>query len=312
MHNMTPLSGIRNDLFEKSIDLRIKRDDLYPLTGGGNKARKIEYISKYAVNNGYNALVTNGGEQSNHARATALAAADLGLKSSIVLHVNNPNDPRKLCGNMMLIKMSGADIRFCCKADLSTTMDEEMDRLKAEGYKPLYIWGGGHCLQGSLAYYDAAQEAQSQCADWIPDYIIHASGTGTTQAGLIAGYAHLPTKVIGVSVARDKKRGAQVIQKSLNELGDYMGKDFTEADVDLRDNWIEGGYESISDRLINAVDEAALKGLILDPTYAGKAYLGLKSMVKTGSIPKGSKVLFWHTGGLLNLLSSPEYLTINI
>ena len=293
-------------------DLRVKRDDLYPLLGGGNKARKIRYILKHAVENGHTALVTNGGVQSNHARATALAAASAGLKCSLVLHSEEPEQPHALSGNLMLMKMCGADLRFCRLADLAVTMDEEMGRLVDQGLKPLYLWGGGHCVQGSLAYYEAAHEAQRQCGDWIPDYVVHASGTGTTQAGLVAGYAHLPTKVIGISVARDKARGAAVVTESLSELGSHLKSDFSETVVDFRDDWIEGGYEKVSDRLINVIDEAGLTGLLLDPTYTGKAYLGMKSMVESGEIPEGSKVLFWHTGGLLNLLSSREYLERNV
>lgn len=311
MNSITALDKFHNLFWKQSLNFRVKHDDLYPMVGGGNKARKIQYILNHAVENGYNALVTNGGVQSNHARATALAAAKAELKCSLVLHSENPEYAHALSGNLMLMKMCGADIRFCELADLASNMDAEMDRLKADGYKPLYIWGGGHCVQGSLAYYEAAQEAQSQCGDWVPDYVVHASGTGATQAGLIAGYAHLPTKVIGISVARDKARGAAVVQKSLEELGTHLRTNFSEAVVDFRDDWIEGGYEKVSGRLIDAIDEAALKGLILDPTYTGKAYLGIKWMVESGEISEGSKVLFWHTGGLLNLISSPEYLGRN-
>lgn len=287
---------------------RIKRDDLYPSVGGGNKARKIQYILKYAVENGYNALVTNGGAQSNHARAAALAAAQHGIKCSLVLHAEVPENPSLLAGNLMLMRMSGADIHFCKLQDLATAMDEEMERLIVQRYKPLYIWGGGHCVQGSMAYYDAAKETQKQCGDWIPEYVVHASGTGTTQAGLIAGYANLPTKVIGISVARMKERGAQAVTESLMELGKYLKEDFSDATIDFRDDWILGGYEQTSGELFETIDQAALNGLILDPTYTGKAYMGMKHLIDNRAIQQDSKVLFWHTGGLLNLLSSPEYL----
>jgi 1-aminocyclopropane-1-carboxylate deaminase/D-cysteine desulfhydrase-like pyridoxal-dependent ACC family enzyme/methionyl-tRNA formyltransferase len=290
------------------VDVRCKRDDLYPAVGGGNKARKIQYILQYAVENGFNALVTNGGLQSNHARATALACAESGMHCSLVLHTECPDEVRHLVGNLMLMEMSGAELQYCKLRDLKEAMDQEMDRLRSEGYQPLYIWGGGHCIQGSIAYFEAAREAQRQCGDWVPDYIVHASGTGTTQAGLIAGYADLPTKIIGISVARESDRGVSVIEKSLSELGDYLKIDLSEQSVDFRDDWIEGGYEAISDRLLESVDQAARKGLILDPTYTGKAFLGMNELIQAGEIPRGSKVLFWHTGGLLNLLSSPAYL----
>lgn len=295
-------------LLVSGVDVRCKRDDLYPAVGGGNKARKIQYILKYAVENGFNALVTNGGLQSNHARATALAAAASGMHCSLVLHTESPGQVRHLTGNLMLMKMSGAQLQFCQLGDLKGAMDEEMRRLTDEGFKPLYIFGGGHCIQGSIAYFEAAREARLQCGDWVPDYVVHASGTGTTQAGLIAGYAGLSTKVIGISVAREKGRGTQVVEESLRELSGHLRINLHEEDVDFRDDWIEGGYEKVSDRLIQSIDQNAQRGLILDPTYTGKAFLGLEELLKTGEIPHGSKVLFWHTGGLLNLLSSPTYM----
>jgi len=296
----------------KNINLKIKRDDLYPLVGGGSKARKILYILNYAIKKGYNAFVTNGGIQSNHARAAALITSRGGIKCSLVLHDENPESQHKLAGNLMLMKMAGADIRFCHLSELAVVMDEEMARLKEQGYNPLYIWGGGHCLQGSLAYYDAAMEAREQCGEWIPDYVVHASGTGTTQAGLIAGYADLPTKVVGISVAREKARGSKVVKDSLIELGEYLKNDFTQKDVYFRDEWIFGGYEKYSQELLDVIDGAARKGLILDPTYTGKAWFALLKMIESGEIAEGSNVLFWHTGGLLNLLSHPAYCEKNI
>tara|TARA_B110000196_G_scaffold151481_2_gene130610 strand:- start:1176 stop:1802 length:627 start_codon:yes stop_codon:yes gene_type:complete len=204
--------------------------------------------------------------------------------------------------------MSGAELHFCQLIDFQKTIDEEMRRLTAEGFKPLCISSEGHCIQGSVAYFEAAREARGQCGGWVPDYVVHASGTGTTQAGLIAGYAGLSTKVIGISVAREKGRGTQVVEESLRELSDHLKMDLSAMHVDFRDDWIEGGYEGSSDRLLQVVDEAARRGLFLDPTYTGKAFLGMNELIQTGEIPHGSKVLFWHTGGLLNLLSSPAYL----
>lgn len=289
------------------VELKCFRDDYFPMVGGGNKARKFDYIVKYAVENGYNCLVTNGGMQSNHARAAALLSARVGIHCSLVLHTDDPKSLHSVKGNLMMMMMGGAEVRFCHLSELASTMDDEMQRMKDLGYKPLYVWGGGHCVQGSLAYYDAALEAQEQCGEWIPDYIVHASGTGTTQAGLVAGYANLPTKVVGVSVAREKKRGGQVVKDSLNELGNFLNKDFSKEEVLFRDDWTFGGYEEYSQPLLDVIDETAKKGLILDPTYTGKAWYGLLEMIKSGEIPKGSKVLFWHTGGLLNLLSHPAY-----
>jgi D-cysteine desulfhydrase len=287
-------------------DLRIKRDDSYPAYGGGNKARKIRYIVEGAVNAGYDAIVTNGGVQSNHARATALICAEKKIKCSLILHSEHAAKP-SLCGNLLLMNLAGVSPLFCKLSDLSDSMNAEMASLQDQGFNPLYLWGGGHCVEGAFAYYEAAKEAQDQCDGWIPDYVVHASGTGTTQAGLIAGYADVSTKVVGVSVAREKVRGSSVIQASLAELGNYLKADFSAEQIDFRDDWIEGGYEQETGRLLHCIDVNARMGLILDPTYTGKAFLGLEKLLEVGEVPRGSKVLFWHTGGLLNLLSSPTY-----
>lgn len=303
----TPCTPLPDKLWA-SENFRIKRDDLYPFVGGGNKARIMQSILKYAAKNGYDSLVTNGGIQSNHARVTSLAAAQLGINCSLVLHTNEPEKHKHLFGNLMLMQMSGADIRFCKLQELAEVMDMEMKRKRAQGYNPLYLRGGGHCLHGAHAYYKAAKEAQKQCGNWVPDYVIHASGTGTTQAGLVAGYAHLPTKVIGISVAREKERGTNAIKNLLMELGQYLKMDFSDEKIFFRDEWTLGGYEKTSTELFQVIDKAALNGLILDPTYTGKAYMGMKHLIASKEISQKDKVLFWHTGGLLNLLSSPEYL----
>jgi 1-aminocyclopropane-1-carboxylate deaminase/D-cysteine desulfhydrase-like pyridoxal-dependent ACC family enzyme len=290
-----------------NIDVRVKRDDLYPESGGGSKARKAAFIVGQAMQQGNKAIVSNGGLQSNHARAIALEAARHGLRCSLVLHTSTPDVPQRLAGNLMLMKLYGAELRFCRLNDLAEVMDTEMARLTQNGLNPLYVWGGGHCIQGALAYYEAAREARSQSGDWVPDYIVHASGTGTTQAGLMAGYADVGTQVIGISVARERARGERVVQEALSTLLDYLGCSQQGLRVWFRDEWTEGGYEHTSGRLLAAIDEAALHGLLLDPTYTGKAFLALRDMVRKQEIPPSSRVLFWHTGGLINLLTAQDY-----
>ena len=292
--------------FNLNVDLRIKRDDLYPQTGGGNKSRKMQYLVEAARKGGHDSLVTNGGLQSNHARAAALTAAEQGLHCCLILHCENDDPPST--GNLMLMRLAGAEIEFCHNEQLGSAMDTAMNRMHQRGFNPMYIWGGGHCLEGSLAYYDAAQEAQKQCDSWTPDVVILASGTGTTQAGLIAGYADLSAHVLGVSIARPKERGASVVRESLEQLCDHLGRDSSIMEVDFRDEWTCGGYEKTSDELFNCIDKAARYGLILDPTYTGKAFLGLTAMIASGEIKHGSRVLFWHTGGLMNLLTNSDYM----
>ncbi len=291
-------------LFDLNVDLYIKRDDLYPVSGGGIKARKMHCIMNDVLKKGHDVLVTNGGPQSNHARAAALMAASIGMKCHLVI-VLEPKVKYPLSGNILLMKMAGATIEYCRKDKLSERMDLAMDHYENLGHKPVYIWGGGHCHAGTVAFVDAAIEAQSQCKDWIPDYLVIASGTGTTQAGLAIGYAELPTQVIGISVARDYERGGQIVQDSINNYFKKIGAPNPGVKVDFRDNWICGGYEKTNDELLKKVRKAATAGLIIDPTYSGKGLYGLIGLVKKGDIPQGSKVLFWHSGGLMNLMASP-------
>ena len=292
------------------VDLWVKQDDLFQFCGGGNKARKLQYILCEAQKNGYNALVTTGGAQSNHVRASALMAKQLGWKSKVVIHDEQPkNTP--YTGNLKLTQLAGAKIRFVKKDDVTRAMDEAMEDLKNDGYNPYYIWGGGHCVEGSYAYYKAVEEVCNQLkSEDYPEYIVVASGTGTTQAGIVAGCRKFfpETRVMGISVARDKERGSNVILESLRELNSYLGSnEKNNSAIHFDDSFVGEGYEAIYPELLETIKWAAeTEGLILDPTYTGKAFHGLLEYVKEGIIPKGAKVLFWHTGGLLNLMASKD------
>jgi D-cysteine desulfhydrase len=295
-------------LAQAGIDLRIKRDDSFPVYGGGNKARKIVPILRSVKRAGHRAIVTNGSVQSNHARATALACAEAGLPCRVVLH-HEGNEPDLSTGNLLLMRLAGAHVEFCRLAELSARMDQAVAEWAIQGLNPFYLWGGGHCVEGTLAYFHAAKEAQAQCGDWIPDYVVHSSGSGTTQAGLTAGYAGGPTKVIGVSISRREERGTRVVQDAIRQLEEHLQVPLPPNAVHFRDDWVMGGYEKISTELLAAIDEAGSRGLILDPTYTGKSWFGLIQMLKNREIKRGSKVLFWHTGGLFNLITSPHYST---
>ncbi len=298
-----PRLAARLDL---DIDLRIKRDDLYPATGGGNKARIIEYILREMVAQGQDVLVTNGGPQSNNARASAVLAATLGIKCHLVI-VLEPGISYPDTGNILLMRLSGATIEFCQKNQLAEHMDKAVEYYKNLGHNPRYVWGGGHCLAGTTAFFDASAEAQTQCGNWQPDFLILASGTGTTLAGLATGYANSTTQIIGISVARDTTRGSHITSESVTEYLNSVvtGAKKTSIDIDFRDDWTDGGYERTSPQLLEIIEKSATAGVFVDPTYSGKALHGLVELVKRGEIPSGSRVLFWHTGGLMNLQASP-------
>lgn len=284
------------------VQLHVKHDDTFPLFCGGSKARKIIPILKDAENKDCNAIVTAGAANSNHARVTALAAADKGWRCTIVIH--DIEDYTK--GNLVLMRLAGAELRFVEMQDVAQAMNKAMDDLSAQGFSPYYIYGGGHTLHGMLAYYDAVAEFEAQGEDWVPDYVVHASGTGGTQSGLVVGFSQYypDTKVLGISVARDKKRGADVVYKGAVEVASHLNLPQINRDqINFFDEWVGGGYGSTYPRLMQVIKLAGKTGLITDPTYTGKALTALFDMVEEGTIEQGSKVLFWHTGGIFNLFN---------
>jgi 1-aminocyclopropane-1-carboxylate deaminase/D-cysteine desulfhydrase-like pyridoxal-dependent ACC family enzyme len=305
---VSPLQKLEHLSEYLGVDLRVMRDDLFPMTGGGNKARKIVKILELAQREGCNALITNGGLQSNHARVTALAAVQMGWRCHLILH-GDPEDVAQPKGNFLLMLLAGAEVEIVSPSEIGSRMTAARQTLEDEGFRPFEILGGGHSLTGALAFVDAVQELQNQCLrdEWQPQWLILASGTGTTHAGLVVGLEQLgwSTRVVGISVARKNPRGRDVVMQSYEELRSHFGLSQPSQEIDFRDEWVGEGYEKAGPDVLKAIRLAAqMQGLILDPTYTGKAFAGLLHLVGTGEIGKNSQVLFWHTGGLLNLLAS--------
>ncbi|MCG6223063.1 1-aminocyclopropane-1-carboxylate deaminase/D-cysteine desulfhydrase [Vibrio diabolicus] len=299
---MTPLNKVKI----YGMDIYIKRDDLYPISGGGNKGRKVEYILSKCINDGCNAVVTCGGIQSNHVRATAIRCKELGIACTIVIHAPKTNN---IQGNLKLLYMLGVKVVYCDMDEVAKVMDDEMAEHNKQGLKPFYIWGGGHCLEGTKAFYDAAFEVNKQSNVHF-DYVFHASGTGATQAGLHLGFKIIDstTQVVGVSIAREKSRGLEAIKHSVLDFVEINGLDSQLLDgIIFDDDFTAGGYEQTNVQQLNVIKKVASKtGIILDPTYSGKAWFGMSEYIKSGKVKPGSNVLFWHTGGLLNLMATKE------
>ncbi|MFO7826005.1 MAG: pyridoxal-phosphate dependent enzyme [Cyclobacterium sp.] len=300
MFNPTPIEHYPKLSKFLGIELYVKRDDYFPLAGGGNKARKIINIFSDAVKKGSDAVVSCGAANSNHARVVAIEAARRGWKAVIIIH--DIEDYQK--GNLLIMKLSGAHIVFVKKDEVKVAMDNAMNKLKKEGRRPYYIWGGGHSIEGSIAYYECFKEIEKQ-SKGVYDVIIHASGTGTTQTGLHFGaiQAKSNTKVIGISVARNQTRGIEVINESLIEICQHYDEPFSQiGKMNFYDEFSCGGYEKIDEKLLDTLRfSATCEGLILDPTYTGKAFYGLLELVDRKIIQPSSKILFLHTGGEINL-----------
>lgn len=298
---MTPFRFYPRLSTELQINLWIKHDDEYPSAGGGSKVRKLRRIIEEAAPDGYNALVTAGGATSNHARAAALIAAQIGWSARIV--IQEP-EPTVWPANLRLARLAGAELVFCNRKTLPQVMDAEMKRSRDEGLKPLYIYGGGHNAAGARAFRDAAIEMAGQCSDARvrPDFIVLASGTGTTQAGLHVGTAGLMphARVIGISVAHSQMAGLQRVNDAFRMIDAEVSDR-----VEFLDRFLAGGYAMTNTDQLETIEWAArTEGLLLDPVYTGKAFHGLRQLVRSGHIARESTVVFWHTGGLCNLLST--------
>jgi len=297
---------LRDYTIEK-IDIKIVRDDLFPFIGGGSKARKAVEYEKYLKENGFNAVVTCGGIQSNHNRAVALMAARNGWKCHLCIQGNQERfDTEK--GNALLCRLSGAECELIDPSETAVAMDRAMDQLTKEGYKPYYIHGGGHDLPGGTCFVDAIKELKRQCdaVNYKPNYIFLASGTGSTQAGIVVGCELVgwgDVKVVGISVARKHERGKQVIADFANMLAKHYGikKDYTE-NIFFNTDYLFGGYEQFIPEMKVYLNEVIRStGLTFDTTYSGKGFYGMMDIINKEKL-QDKNIVFWHTGGLMNLM----------
>lgn len=288
--------------------IKIFRDDLYPFLGGGNKGRKMDAIAQDIFQNKSKALVTTGGVQSNHCRAVAVFAASQKLKCTLVLHGSKEHF-ENLSGNAKIMRMSGAEIVFADHPqNIGELMDAAMNRYEKASLKPYYIWGGGHTIEGGYAYIDAISELKSFADqnNWIPDFIFLASGTGSTQSGILAGldkFGFNSTKVVGVSVARKSEPASKIVRDFYESLCKAYKIQFSDNETLVLDDYLCGGYEQYNDELKQISDNSIKNyGFPLDTCYSGKAFYGMLDYIKKNKIDR-KNILFWHTGGVFNFLA---------
>ena len=285
----------------------IVRDDIFPFRGGGSKARKAVAYEKYLRENGYNAVVTCGGIQSNHNRAMALMCARNGWKCHLCIQ---GSEERFLSekGNALLCRLSGAKCECIKPEDTSVAMDRAMEQLKTEGYNPYYVIGGGHNLPGGTCFVDAIKELKKQCDEinYKPDYIFLASGTGSTQAGIVVGLDLVgwnDVRCIGISVARQQERGKQVIVEFANMLAKHYNieKDYSN-DIIFNTDYLYGGYEKYTPEMEKYLKKAMQEtGLMFDTTYSGKGFYGMMQEIEKNKL-YDKNIIFWHTGGIMNIM----------
>ena len=280
--------------------LWVKRDDLTGLGGGGNKARKLEYLCADAQAQGCDVLVTGGGEQSNHVRMTAAAANRLGLDCTVVIAGPRPEVPT---GNVVLIELFGPSVVWAGGANLMSdyyaieaAIDETADRLAAEGRRPYRMPIGGATAVGALGYVRAAAELRAQL-DGDLDLVVVADGSGGTHAGLAAGLGDLGL-VLGVDVgARDDLD--TVVPAKAAAAAAAAGLSAPAGTLRLDRGRTGGGYGVAGRDCREAVELAArTEGMVLDPVYTGKAMAGLVAACREGRLAPSARTVFLHTGGM--------------
>ncbi|HSW30603.1 MAG TPA: D-cysteine desulfhydrase family protein [Longimicrobiales bacterium] len=302
-----------------TLSLLVKRDDQTGLAFGGNKARKLELIMADALRQGADTVVTWAGVQSNWCRQTAAAAARLGLRCVLIL-VKKPGVPVCHDGNLLLDEILGADVRvvdavpgrsFLELAPMADLVEPVVEEQRRAGRTPYLAPIGGSLTEGSmsaplgaLAYVRAFLELYLQAAERgvAVDAVVHATGSASTQAGLLVGAKLVApaTRIVGISVAADRKTVAGYVEaiagQTLAALGVQGGVDA--GDVIVLDEYLAEGYGVLNDPVRNAVSLMAREeGILLDPVYTGKAMAGLLDLAGRGFFREGESVVFLHTGG---------------
>ena len=292
-----------------------KRDDVNSgLAFGGNKIRKLEYLVPDILAKGADTLVSIGGYQSNHTRQVAAVAAKLGLKARLVQEnwVDWPDPLSDRVGNILLSRLMGADVRLDPAGfdiGIRDSWQQAIDEVEAAGGTPYPIPAGAseHHL-GGLGYANWAYEVEQQERELgvFFDTIIVCTVTGSTHAGMIAGFAgqHRPRRVLGIdaSATLDQTRSqvARIARHTANLIG--LDRDLRDDEITVLDGWAGDRYGIPVESTLEAIRLGArLEAMITDPVYEGKSLAGLIDLVTTGEIPRTSTVLYAHLGGQLAL-----------
>jgi D-cysteine desulfhydrase len=288
-------------------NLFIKRDDLTGLAAGGNKTRKLEFLVAEALAQGADTLITVGAVQSNHCRLTLAAARKEGLNCRLVLEQRVPGSYKPdASGNNFLFGLLGVESVTVIEAgtDLRAAMEKVAADLSKEGRKGYIIPGGGSNPLGSLGYVScfAEMEHQINTTGQKFDYIVCASGSAGTHAGLLAGSAASSSDIpiVGINVRRKKDEQENNVFNLASQVAKFAGSRSAveRAAVVCRDEWVGPGYSLPSPEMVEAVKMTArYESILLDPVYTGKAMAGLIGMVRNKEFGKDQNILFLHTGG---------------
>jgi D-cysteine desulfhydrase len=313
-HLPTPITPLPRLSAELGVAIDVKRDDLTGLATSGNKIRKLEFVLAEARARGATALVTCGGIQSNHARATAAAAARLGLRAVLLLAGEpGPGAPE---GNLFLDRLLGAETRFVSTegyAERDARMAEIARELRAAGETPFVIPEGASDALGAWGYLAAVGEILAQAPEFPWDIVVCAVGSGGTLAGLVLGARlhGLSARVRGYSVHRTPGWFAARTREIVDEFAARHGcaAAMGEAEIEVVGGFEGPAYAEVYPAEVETIRRVARReGIVLDPVYTGKAFTGLLADIRAGRIARGARVLFIHTGGIFGLLAQREAL----
>ena len=277
-------------------NIYIMRDDLIPFSFGGNKVRKAYNFFDEILKNKNNYVITYGSASSNHCRIIANLCKKCNIPCTIIT-----TDKDNKTNNKILCELFGVEFVYCNVNKVKNIIDQQINTKEKLGYKPYFIPGGGHGNLGTKAYVDAYKEIleYEEKNNMRFDYIFHASGTGTTQAGLVLGKIinDSKAKIIGISIARKLPQGRDIVIDSIkNYIKEYkVNKKFNEDEVIFIDDYVLDGYGKYNKEIRDEIKNIMCQyGIHMDTTYVGKAYWGMKKYIKS---IRNKNILFIHTGG---------------
>lgn len=292
----------------------VKRDDLTECIASGNKIRKLEFTLAQALADGADTVITCGGVQSNHCRATAVLGARLGLKVHLILRGEKPE---LADGNLFLDQLCGAAVSFhpakLYQQGLGDLFEQWVAHYQAQGCKTFVIPTGASDGIGVWGYIACVEELKNDFAQHgiTPKYIVHATGSGGTQAGLSAGVVmhKVSAAIIGMAVCDSEAYFLQKVRADLDDWKKRYGIDLDLDDVPLCCNasYIGEAYAKASRDVFETIHRiAALEGIVLDPVYTGKAFHGMLMELRAGKFEDAEDIVFVHTGGVYGLFAQRE------
>lgn len=311
----TPLQPMPQLSRQAGVDILFKRDDFSGSELSGNKVRKLAFLLADAMAEKADTVITCGGAQSNHCRATALAAVRCGLTPVLLLRTDDPDNPPPASGNILLDRLAGAEIRWVTPAayrERDVLFAREAERLAEQGRRPYIIPEGGSTALGAWGYVDQMLELVDDLkrldggGSVRPTTVICACGSGGTTAGLALGaaLADAALRVVGVNVCDDRNYFKRVIDGICRQFNENWPKASPGGipPYDILDGYVGRGYALSQPGELTAIrDLVRLEGVVLDPVYTGKAYVGMMTELARNPGCFGDRIVFVHTGGLFGL-----------